>query len=144
MAEEAKRPEWLGKPLVVVLNKTDLLADDGNAPAEALRRCGLEVLCCSAKEGRGVAALKKHLIDEVNQSEAAADDAVVSNIRHLHALEATHQALSRVGAGLDARIPGDLLAQDIRLALYHLGEITGTIHHDELLGNIFSRVCIGK
>jgi tRNA modification GTPase len=144
VAEEAKRPEWLGKPLVVVLNKTDLLADQGNAPAEALRRSGLEVLCCSAKEGRGVAALKKHLIDEVNQGEAAADDAVVSNIRHLHALEATHQALSRVGAGLDARIPGDLLAQDIRLALYHLGEITGTIHHDELLGNIFSRFCIGK
>ena len=144
LAQEVDRPEWVGKPVVVVLNKTDLLPDHGSNLKQALVQNGMEVISCSAKQGEGLSEIKQRLIDAVDRGEAAADDAVVSNTRHLQALTSTLEALQRVQHGLGHHTPGDLLAQDIRMALYHLGEITGTIYHDELLGTIFSRFCIGK
>lgn len=144
LAQEVARPEWVGKPVVVVLNKTDLLPDQGSNLKQALVQNGMEVISCSAKQGEGLSEIKQRLIDAVDRGEAAADDAVVSNTRHLQALTSTLEALQRVQHGLGHHTPGDLLAQDIRMALYHLGEITGTIYHDELLGTIFSRFCIGK
>lgn len=144
LAQEVARPEWVGKPVVVVLNKTDLLPDHGSNLKQALVQNGMEVISCSAKQGEGLPEIKQRLIDAVDRGEAAADDAVVSNTRHLQALTSTLEALQRVQHGLGHHTPGDLLAQDIRMALYHLGEITGTIYHDELLGTIFSRFCIGK
>lgn len=68
----------------------------------------------------------------------------MTNLRHYEHLVKTSAALDEVLEGLDAGVTGDFLAQDIRLSLYHLGEITGTIVSDDLLANIFSKFCIGK
>jgi len=77
-------------------------------------------------------------------TEQVRSDTVVTNLRHYEHLVKTHQALNEVLQGLDDGITGDFLAQDIRLALFHLGEITGTIVADDLLANIFGKFCMGK
>lgn len=69
---------------------------------------------------------------------------IVTNLRHFEALTKAKEALVRVEEGLSTSIPGDLLAMDIRQTLHHLGEITGNVSNDELLGNIFANFCIGK
>jgi len=69
---------------------------------------------------------------------------LVSNARHYDALVKSLEEIDKVQQGLDANLSGDLMAIDIRQALYHLGEITGEISNDELLGNIFANFCIGK
>ena len=69
---------------------------------------------------------------------------LVANARHHGELQCSLEALSAVRAGLDDRLSGELIAQDMRRALEHLGNITGEIASDELLGSIFSRFCIGK
>jgi tRNA modification GTPase len=71
-------------------------------------------------------------------------ETIVTNVRHADALRHTHAAIERTLSGLNNNIPGDLIAQDIREALHHLGEITGEVTNDELLGNIFGKFCIGK
>ena len=71
-------------------------------------------------------------------------DTIVTNARHFENLTKTHESLERVLAGLDHNMTGDLLAEDIRMALNYLGEITGEVTNDEILGNIFSKFCIGK
>lgn len=87
-------------------------------------------------------ALKSSIVAQVQNQ--AGTDTVVTNLRHYEHLVKTSAALDEVLEGLDAGITGDFLAQDIRLSLYHLGEITGTIVSDDLLANIFSKFCIGK
>ena len=71
-------------------------------------------------------------------------DVMVTNIRHYEALKNAYSAIRRVQQGLEDNISGDFLSQDIRECIYHLGEITGEITTDEVLGNIFSKFCIGK
>ena len=78
-------------------------------------------------------------VPEVSPSETpAADD------RHLEALQNAAAALSRVREGLSAAVPSDLVAQDLRESLYHLGSIVGEVSNNEILANIFSHFCIGK
>jgi tRNA modification GTPase len=96
----------------------------------------------SARSQTGLEELKKAIVAQVQQQTAA--HTVVTNLRHYEHLVKTSAALVEVLEGLDAGVTGDFLAQDIRLALYHLGEITGTIVSDDLLANIFSKFCIGK
>ena len=69
---------------------------------------------------------------------------IVTNARHYDALTKSLESIVRVEEGLNMQIPGDLLAMDIRQTLHHLGEITGSVSNDELLGNIFANFCIGK
>ena len=69
---------------------------------------------------------------------------MVTNLRHYEALKNIHTSLSRVRSGLDTGIPTDLIAQDLREALYYLGTIVGEITTDEVLGNVFKNFCIGK
>ena len=69
---------------------------------------------------------------------------MISSARHYHALDRAMERLGQVVAGLEAALPGDLLAQDIRQAIYHLSEITGEISSEDILGNIFGKFCIGK
>lgn len=97
----------------------------------------------SAKTGTGIETLKKNLIASVVSANVASDT-VVTNLRHYEHLVKTQQALTDALNGLEMGITGDFLAQDIRLALHHLGEITGQIVNDDLLANIFSKFCIGK
>jgi tRNA modification GTPase len=103
---------------------------------------GDEVLNISAQSQQGLEALKSHIIALVRTQ--AANDTVVTNLRHYEHLIKTQAALSDVLTGLATGVTGDFLAQDIRLSLHHLGEITGTIVTDDLLDNIFSKFCIGK
>ena len=73
-----------------------------------------------------------------------ADDVIVNNARHYEALLLAQSDIERVINGVEARISGDFLSQDIRECMHHLGEITGQISNDEVLGSIFSKFCIGK
>ena len=72
------------------------------------------------------------------------NDTIISNARHYDALGKALQSIQAVQAGLESNLSGDLLAIDLREALYHFGIITGEITTDDLLGNIFANFCIGK
>jgi tRNA modification GTPase len=80
----------------------------------------------------------------VLQGQVRTEDTIVTNARHFHALQQMLSALHDVRQALDAKIPGDLLALDIRRALHYLGEITGEVSNEDLLDYIFSKFCIGK
>lgn len=102
------------------------------------------ILFISAKMGLHLEAMKERLVDMVLQGEVTAEDTIVTNARHFHALQQMLGALHDVRQALDAKIPGDLLALDIRRALHYLGEITGEVSNEDLLDYIFSKFCIGK
>ena len=127
-----------GKQVLYVLNKVDL----GEIAAESLGALQENVISISAKSQIGVSQLTNKLVSMVYGQSAS--DTVVTNLRHYEHLVKTHDALQDVLHGLETGVTGDFLAQDIRLSLHHLGEITGTIVTDDLLDNIFSKFCIGK
>jgi len=121
--------------LVVVANKTDLstLTLDSNH------------IQISALTKNGLSNLTDALNDYVNDKKQGQNsDTIISNQRHLEALEHAYADLKKVANGLTDGITGDFIAMDIRSALRHLGSITGEVSTDNLLGNIFSRFCIGK
>jgi tRNA modification GTPase len=128
-----------GLPILPVINKQDLLSD---ADKEAYT--ALQPVFLSAKEQIGIEALKEELLKRVRLQEQGEDDVMISNLRHVEALQKTQEALGRVLHGLDHPISSDFLAMDIRQALHHLGEITGEVTTDDLLEHIFSKFCIGK
>ena len=98
----------------------------------------------SAKENINIDELKKILSLYVKNLSPSAGNTIITNIRHYEALNNALQALEKIEEGMQIHLSGDLLAIDIRETLYHLGSITGAVSNDELLGNIFSRFCIGK
>ena len=98
----------------------------------------------SAKQGTGVDKLKSLLSDICKDYAADSDTTLVTNMRHLEALNSAKTCLMRVKDGLQSAIPTDLVSQDIREAIYHIGSIVGEISTDEVLGNIFRNFCIGK
>lgn len=103
------------------------------------------VIPISAKTGKGLSTLTKTLGEIGSEITGSTDETLVTNVRHYEALVRAASALDRVRAGLHiATLPPDLIAQDLREALYHLGEIVGEITTDETLGNIFRNFCIGK
>jgi tRNA modification GTPase len=124
-----------GKKIIWVRNKVDLPLSHEPKPQ------GTQI-SISAHTHLHLEALKSAIVAQVQNQTGT--DTVVTNLRHYEHLVKTSAALDEVLEGLDAGITGDFLAQDIRLALYHLGEITGTIVSDDLLANIFSKFCIGK
>ncbi|MBK8879392.1 MAG: hypothetical protein IPN74_12825 [Haliscomenobacter sp.] len=88
--------------------------------------------------------LKEKLFETVIQEELSMDTAILSNTRHYEALQKAGESLQAVKQNLQTGVTTDFIAMDIRRALHFLGEITGEISTDDLLGNIFSRFCIGK
>ena len=135
--EQLKRLTLLDKKhLLVVFNKVDLLPD---APCADFRSYPV-----SAKNGTGLDQLAQALAQAVKADRAAAPEVLLTNARHLDALAHVGQALAQVSLGLSDGIPSDLVAVDLRDALHHLGTITGEVTDEEVLGNIFSRFCIGK
>ncbi len=98
----------------------------------------------SAADGTGMDRLRSKLTTLTASLQSDGSDVIVSNVRHYEALTKAHAALTAVDQGIAKNITGDFLAVDIRRALYHLGEITGEITTEDLLGNIFSKFCIGK
>lgn len=98
----------------------------------------------SAREKTGLDELRKMLVDSSITEKLDSNEVIISNVRHYEALTNVSDALGRVLDGLDNNIPEDLIAIDIRQAIHYLGEITGEITTDEILGNIFKNFCIGK
>ena len=98
----------------------------------------------SAKERTGLDELQKQLVAFVTQGKLESGETVVTNARHVAALRQTHHSLQQVSSGLSAGLTHDLIAGELRYALYHLGLITGTISNEDLLDTIFSKFCIGK
>ncbi|PPL00105.1 tRNA uridine-5-carboxymethylaminomethyl(34) synthesis GTPase MnmE [Parapedobacter indicus] len=131
--------EQLDVPYVTVVNKVDLLTQEH---VDTLYT--IDPLFISAKNNVGVEELKAELLHKVNLHDLGTDDVLVTNIRHVEALRKTEDALQRVLYGIDGAVTSDFLAMDIRQALHHLGEITGSVSTDDLLDNIFSKFCIGK
>lgn len=113
----------------------------------ALREKGISIklIPISARTGDGLTALTEALAEIGRRITGDTDETLVTNIRHYEALVRAATALGRVRDGLQvATLPPDLIAQDLREALYHLGEIVGEISTEEVLGNIFRKFCIGK
>lgn len=129
------------KPLLIIANKVDTLSDKEIA---SLKSQLSNLLLLSAKTGKGIDTLTEHLLSLVNTGALRNNETIVTNSRHYDALLKALDEIQKVKHGLDTNLSGDLLAIDIRQALYYFGLITGEVTNDELLGNIFSNFCIGK
>src|SRR5690606_17762873 len=116
----------LNIPFVTIINKADLIQDEQRNEYEVLNP-----LYISAKEQIGIEELKDELLNQVNLSNINIDDVMVTNIRHVEALQHTQSALEKVLYGIDNPVTSDFLAMDIRQALHHLGEITGSVTTDD-------------
>ncbi len=138
-----------GLIIILVENKIDLIEGNGFSPlVQSLNDSNNEIpydaLCSiSTFEFDTLEKLKKILLEKVN-SISTKGDIVVSNARHFEALQNALNTILNINAGLDSELTVDLLSVDINEALEFLGEISGEITNDELLGNIFSKFCIGK
>ena len=124
------------KDILIVLNKTDLKSN--------LATNFEKSISISAKNNTGINELKNLLLDFVNTSAISNNDTIVTNLRHFDELQLTLHEINTIIEGLNNGLTGDFLAVNIRQALFHLGSITGEVTTDTLLGNIFSRFCIGK
>ena len=134
--EAAMLRERVGKgPMVIpVLNKADV-------PGAS---AGRNTLSISARTGMGLDELRGVFVRHVQGMDQGIGDMVVTNARHVDALTKARAALLDARSGITGGMGGELLATDLRRAQYHLGEITGQITPDDLLGSIFGRFCIGK
>lgn len=121
------------KKICAVINKIDLL--------DKVESDGIGI---SAKKGEHIEELKKWLVEAVQGDFNLANETIVSNARHHEALVKTAESLEKAKSNLEEDVSGDFVAMDIRQAMFHLGTITGDISTDDLLGNIFSKFCIGK
>ena len=102
------------------------------------------IIFISAKDHKHLEVLKERMVDKVISGQVQAEDTIVTNARHYHALKEVAKSLTDIKNGLDNKLAGDLLALDIRRALHYLGEITGEITNEDQLDYIFSKFCIGK
>jgi tRNA modification GTPase len=134
------------KKLVILVNKTDTDNGTGRKGIEGKIDLGENetLLFISAKTGVGIAELKSLLGRISGVDQVQSESVIISNIRHYEALSKVTESLERVLSGLDNNLPEDLIAIDVRQAIHYLGEITGEITTDEILGNIFRNFCIGK
>jgi tRNA modification GTPase len=129
------------KPLIVIGNKKDLLAADS---IENIEKEIPNILLISAKNKEGVDELKNQLLSFVNTGTLRNNETIVTSTRHYDSLLKALDEIQKVKFGLETNLSSDLMALDIREALYHFGMITGQVTNDELLGNIFANFCIGK
>ena len=129
------------KPLVLLVNKSDTLSElDKDKIGKHLD----SVKYLSAKTGEGVEELQNSLLEFVNTGALRNNETIVTNTRHYDSLLKSLEEIEKVQFGMNENISSDLMAIDVKEALYHLGEITGQVTNDELLGNIFANFCIGK
>ncbi len=134
------------KKLIIIINKCDK-SQTGQSDELVKELTLMEkemLLFISAKEKSGLDTLRLRLGEAVMKERLNSSDVIISNIRHYEALIQVSKSLGRVLSGLEENIPEDFLAIDIRQAIHYLGEITGEITSDEILGNIFRNFCIGK
>ena len=137
-----KEYQWLlqvGKPFILVGNKLDQAS-----PELLVQLKELDIVYISAENKQHLDTLRERLSSLLREQSLDTEGVVVTNTRHYTSLSHTHEALESILEGLEREVTHDFLAQDIRHALYHLGEITGEITTDDLLDTIFSKFCIGK
>lgn len=136
-------PRCKGKQLILVFNKADLVADTSNITPVNLPP-NIHSIILSAKQRSHIEELQQMLIDAANLPTVTQNDIIVTNMRHYEALNHALEAIRRVRQGLTDNIPGDLVSQDIRECIFHLGDIAGEVTNDMVLRNIFRHFCIGK
>jgi tRNA modification GTPase len=134
---------WLqkfNKPILMIGTKNDI------ARRSPIHTSGnVRAIHISCKEPADIERVKDHIICLANVNKVTGNEVIVTNVRHYEALLRAGESVKRVMEGLDDNLSGDLLAEDIRECIHYLGEITGSeIATDEVLGNIFSKFCIGK
>ncbi len=138
-------PATKEKYLVLLFNKADLIPEGQQANIrDILPGVGNDRLLISAKQHYNTDRLQELLVKAAAIPSIGEEDVIVTNLRHYEALTKAFQSILRVKEGLEIGITHDFLSQDIRECMFHLGEITGQISTDEILGNIFSKFCIGK
>jgi tRNA modification GTPase len=135
-----------GQRLIILINKSDM-----GTPSRQEELSGKiilderdSLLFISARNKTGLDELRAMLGDAALKEKLNSDSVIVTNVRHYEALLRVSESLGRVLSGLGSNVPEDLIAIDIRQAIHYLGEITGEITTDEILGNIFRNFCIGK
>ena len=124
-------------PIMILFNKIDIYKISDNDMSDL----NMDKVQISAKNKTGIKTLINKLILNFKNDK---DQTLITNARHYSALLKTNKSVSNIKKGLSNNIPGDLLSIDIKEAIESLGEITGEITNDELLGNIFGKFCIGK
>ncbi|MEX0997793.1 MAG: tRNA uridine-5-carboxymethylaminomethyl(34) synthesis GTPase MnmE [Flavobacteriaceae bacterium] len=129
------------KQVLLIANKSDLLSGES---LQTLQKKFPNAILISALKQDGIEQLKEKLLSLVNTGALTSGDTIVTNARHYDSLNKALEEIKKVQHGLQDNLSGDLLAIDIRQALYYFGEITGQVTNDELLGNIFANFCIGK
>ncbi|MCF6128052.1 tRNA uridine-5-carboxymethylaminomethyl(34) synthesis GTPase MnmE [Flavobacterium sp. AS60] len=133
------------KPIIVVLNKVDKLSPtELTAIVNQLTTYNIQPITISAKNKEGIEDLKNQLMSFVNTGALRNNETIVTNTRHYDSLLKALEEIQKVKFGLQSNLSSDLMAIDIKQALYYFGEITGEVTNDELLGNIFANFCIGK
>ncbi len=128
------------KRLILIGNKTDLLVE---APKCFKYLVEHETIFVSAKRKENINLITESLLKTIDKDQIT-DSTLVSNTRHYEALLKAGEAVENIQKAMAEGIPSDLISIDIKTALHHLGEITGEITTDEILGNIFGRFCVGK
>ena len=133
-----------GAKLLLISNKMDKGENKDRLNQIRLTFPDLHFISISAKHQQNIQALEDLLYEEVVGRIDLEDRIIISNARHLEALQRVRESLLAVQTGLATSIPSDLVAEDMRQALFYLGSITGAIGAEDLLGNIFGKFCIGK
>lgn len=131
--------DFLMKEVIVLINKCDIttkISDDNLASLSAIE--------ISAKQGLHIDKLIERISAYMSKLSIDSHNVIVTNSRHLDLLSKTHNEIKKIKSSIKQNISSDLLSIDIKQASYFLGELTGEISNDELLGNIFSKFCIGK
>jgi len=133
--------------VIVVMNKMDLVAENLGLTEDAGLATALlqaKQISISAKSPADIERLKQLIVAEANLPELKSTDVVVTNARHYAALSSALEAIHRAEEGLTQGLSGDLIAEDFRLCIHHLGDIVGEVTSQAVLNNIFSHFCVGK
>jgi tRNA modification GTPase len=138
---ERIKNQYPQKTLLTIINKKDLLAESVQSQLKAEIE---NVELISAKNKEGIDELKNALLSFVNTGALRNNETIITNTRHYDSLLKALEEIQKVQWGMQQNLSSDLMAIDIRQALYYFGEITGEVTNDELLGNIFANFCIGK
>ena len=140
-----------GKKLLVVFNKMDKLENEKLMMDKFTHSCGSDSsepeapLFISARTGENVSSLEQALVKAADIPEITENDVIITSARHYEALLRAHDSLSRVLESMEMGMSGDIIAEDLKMVLEELGEITGgQISRQETLNNIFKHFCIGK
>ena len=125
--------------LITILNKNDIKSDISISDLNKFNP-----ITISARNKVNIESLIREITSYVNNLTSQIDNSTISNSRHYDLLNKTYEEIHKVKVSISKNVSSDLLAIDIKQAIYFLGELTGEISNDEILGNIFSKFCIGK